>query len=317
MGCVGARQIEVADGVVYLVEIGFVAVVARHAAQRAHLRLDVGAVVHLALLDAGVELGAVGGRRRCAGFAEGLVGLLAAPEALEHLAEQEAQTGALGARCCLYGLAQWLHGLLVVAAAHEAVGLYVGVEAAQGRSGKLVGLEALEYELGVVQPVHGHIAARLPQLGLGDCLRQPREMAADVEESGCGAEEVAVEELAAAHHHPCVVQEGVVLVALEPRLVGGIAALSRLAAGALLDAAQLYGLLTLLDAAVEVARGLRRLLASLGLDGMHEHEAGVVVLVAFLHLLQRFPIMGVTVVVDIVAGDEGVVIARGGSVLFG
>ncbi len=62
-GGVAAREVEIADGIIYLVEIFLVAVVAGHAAQGFDLRLYVGALENLALLDSGIEFCAVWRRR--------------------------------------------------------------------------------------------------------------------------------------------------------------------------------------------------------------------------------------------------------------
>ena len=59
LGRVAAREIEVAYGVIYLVEILLVAVVTGHTAQRTYLLGDILTGEHLTLLDAGIEFGAV------------------------------------------------------------------------------------------------------------------------------------------------------------------------------------------------------------------------------------------------------------------
>ncbi len=59
IGGVAPREIEIAYGIIDLVEILLVAVIAGHALEGLDLRAYVGPLKHLALLDAGVELGAV------------------------------------------------------------------------------------------------------------------------------------------------------------------------------------------------------------------------------------------------------------------
>ena len=54
------REVQVADSIINLVQIVLVAVVAGHALERLDLTGDVGALIDGALLDAGIELGAVG-----------------------------------------------------------------------------------------------------------------------------------------------------------------------------------------------------------------------------------------------------------------
>ena len=314
LGGVAAAEVEVADGVVNLVEVLLVAVVARHASQGLHLAGDVGAAEHLALADAGVELRAVGCRRGRGGASEGLVSLLLVAGALVYLAQEEGQTRFL---CCRPVACRRLEegcglGVLLLAdVQHRPVKV---VEVLQVFVGEVLLFYAYENLLGLVKPVHGQVGAGLPQLRLGDGGGQPAEVAAGVEEGGAGAEEVAVHVLAAAHHQPVVVQKRVVLLALHPLFVLGVVGLAALAGGLFGDRAQLDGLLRLLYRAGEVAVGLRRLLVALGLGGVGEHQTGVVVLVALLHLVQRLAVVFVAVVVDVVFGDEGRVLARHGGV---
>ena len=141
-------------------------------------------------------------------------------------------------------------------------------------------------------------------------------MLGDVEEGGGRPEEVAVVVLAPAHHHPRIVEEGVVLLAAHPRLVVGVAAAPGFLLGLLLDGAYLDGLLSFLYRAVEIALRLGRLGVGFGRRRMDEHQAGVVVGIFALHLVERLLVVGVAVEMDVVARDEGGIFAREGRVLF-
>ncbi len=137
-------------------------------------------------------------------------------------------------------------------------------------------------------------------------------MARDVVERRRRPGEVAVEELRASHRQPGVVQERVELLArAESLLLWRVV----LFLGLLLDAVELDRLLHLLDGALEVARRLWQLLVGACLGGMRQHGPGVVVLIVQLHLLELFLVMLFAVVVDVVAGGEGLPVARQGRVL--
>ena len=138
-----------------------------------------------------------------------------------------------------------------------------------------------------------------------------------VEKGGCCAEEVAVEILAAPHHHPRIVKEGVVFLAAHPCFVLRIGAFARFLFRLLLDGTQLYGFLGFLYRPVEVALWLRGFFVGLRCGRVYEQHAREVVLVAFLHLVKCLLIVCVAVVVDVVSRDELLIFARGGGVLFG
>ena len=67
--------------------------------------------------------------------------------------------------------------------------------------------------LGLIIPVEGAVAAGLPEACLGDDIGEPSEVFGDVEESGGRPEKIAVEVLGPTHHQPCVVDEGIELIA--------------------------------------------------------------------------------------------------------
>ena len=95
LGGVFARKVQVADGIVYLVEVFLVAVIAHHPAQCFNLGFYVRTGVDLALLYTGVEFGSVGCRRRAAGGFEGFVGRCFVAEPRIDLTQQETQASLL------------------------------------------------------------------------------------------------------------------------------------------------------------------------------------------------------------------------------
>ena len=173
LGCIAARQVEIADGVVYLVEVFLVAVVARHTAQGFHLLGDVGAGEYLALLDAGVELGAVRSRRAAAGFAVVFVSQLFMAHQLLNLPHQEVQARLLRSRGQLQGFGEHRLGLVVEFLLDQQVGVSGVVQLTDGLRGQLVGLDAVEDALGFEKPVHGAVGAGLPEFGFEHSARQP------------------------------------------------------------------------------------------------------------------------------------------------
>ena len=169
--------------------------------------------------------------------------------------------------------------------------------------------------VGLGGPSHCAIAEHLPQLSLGDEVRHPGEVSADVVERGCRTEEITFHIFGFAQQHPCVVYEGVVFVAFEPLLllVGGASAF---ALGLFLDGVQRNGFLHLLDGAVVVAAGLGGFFNGMRLGWVNEQALGVVVLVVLGELYLLF-VVGFAVVVDVVAGVERMPKARAGGVFLG
>ena len=140
-------------------------------------------------------------------------------------------------------------------------------------------------------------------------------MSGDIVERGGCAWIVAVKILAAPHHEPSIVHEGVILLALEPLLLR-LGCFSPLAFGAFFDAMELDGFLGLLDGARKVALRLRCFAVGFGFNGVGVEIRGVVVLVFVLHVFQRLLEVLIAVVVHVVARDEGLVVTRRSSVLF-
>ena len=100
---IAVGEVQVADGVVDLVQIVLVAVIAGHALQGLDLAGDVGALIHCALLDARVELGAVGRTAAAACLLVGQIGVALVPDIFIELSEQETHAGLLVALEALDG----------------------------------------------------------------------------------------------------------------------------------------------------------------------------------------------------------------------
>jgi len=162
VGGVAAREVEIADGIVYLVEIFFVAVVAGHAFESLHFGHYVCAGKYLALLDAGVELGAVARARTSGGFLECLVGLLLIARKGVYLPKKKVQARFLGFRGKLYSLREHRDGFLILLLFHQQVGVGGVVERAYLFRCQLVGLYARQDVFGLEKPVEGAVAACLP-----------------------------------------------------------------------------------------------------------------------------------------------------------
>ena len=136
-------------------------------------------------------------------------------------------------------------------------------------------------------------------------------------ESGGRTQEVAFHVLGLGEPVPGIVQEGVVLVTLEPLLELGVIALACFLFGFLLDGVQGDGLLHLLDGAVEAAAALGRLGIGLRLGGVDEQALRVVVLVVVFKNLYLFVVVGLAVIINIIACGECLPETRAGSVLLG
>ena len=109
-------------------------------------------------------------------------------------------------------------------------------------------------------------------------------------------------------------QERIILLALHPLAIGGRRLLAGLFARLFLDAAQLDGLLRLLDRTVEIPLGLRCLGIGMSLGGVDIEQVGIVVGIALLHLFQSLLVVGVAVEIDVVARDERLIFAGSGVV---
>ena len=266
------RQIDVADGVVYLVEIVLVLVRACHALQSANHLLRLTGRHHLRHGDARVELQFV---RRVE-----LHHVLA--QCRLHLSHEKPFAGALlASHLVLYHVTQVGNSFLVFASVHVVVGVGV-VPLLACRPVNGVTLHVAYHVLGVVEPSLLDVALGEPcsRLGVdgGLCLVETSHV---VERSRRLVERALVE-LRTHQEHPCLPEERVVLAAREPlQVFRRLLALLRPLRSALY-AVQLDGLLTLLDGAVVVR--LAYLSAALVAHGVERNDLGEVVFVALLFL---------------------------------
>ena len=283
LGRVVLREVDIADGIVHLVEVVFVVVRGGHALQTADHLLVVRGGHHLGLGDAGVELHLVG--RILGGHAAVcLVGLPCVAQRCLDLSHDKPLAGFLRlAVLTADDLPQQGHGALQLARAQVVVGHgLVPCRLCAVVDG--VAVLVADDVLGIVYPVQLGIAAGQPSTGnaVDGGLRLVE--AAHVAEGGGGLVEGSLLELRLAQHQPGFPDEGIILAAAEPLNVflSLPSALLPLRAG--LDAVLLDGFLHLLHGAVEVAaaQGAALLVGY----GEERQRLGIVVLVAFL-LVQR------------------------------
>ena len=157
-------QVDVADGVVHLVEVFLVVIVGCHSLQTTDHLLGVALCHYLGLCDAGVELQLVG-RMTAHGLAEGLICLLAVPQQVLDLSHEEPLPGALCvAPLVLDDLIEIGHGLLVVAQTDIVVGVGV-VPVLDGPVVYRVAAHVAYHVLRVVEPSQFGIALGQPGFG--------------------------------------------------------------------------------------------------------------------------------------------------------
>ena len=154
-------QVDIAEGVIHLVEVFLVVIRFRHPFQTTdHLAAFVGRH-HLRLGDAGVELRLVG-RMTAHHLLIGLIGRLAVAQQVLNLSHQEPLPGLLRlATLVLDGLAQIGHSLLVVARADIVVGVGV-IPVVHGAEVHRVAAHIAYHVLGIVEPAEFRIAFRQP-----------------------------------------------------------------------------------------------------------------------------------------------------------
>ena len=307
-------QVDVADGVVHLVEIVLVVVVGGHTLQLAYHLPRPAASHHLGHRDAGVELNLVG-RVQPYHMLERLVCLVALALCRIDLPEQIPLARLLlAAHLVLDNLAQVGHSLVELLLVQVVVGIRV-VPLLHRPPVHRVAAHLRDYVLGVVGAVVLDIAFCQPgaRLAVDGGLRLVQ--AAHIGEGDGGLLELALHELRAPHQQPCLPEERVVLQAAQPLYV----ALRLLAVlrpfGLALDAVQLDGLLAFLYGALEVA--LANLLAAFVADGVERNHLGKVVLVAVLLLQRSVDICHRAVVVGVVFRVERVPPAGARRVLCG
>ena len=310
---VAKGEVNVAHGVVHLVEIILVAPVACHATQALHHAAGfVGRGEGFGLQDAGVERELVG-RALLDALAERLGGLALLVEVQVHLAQEEVEAGFLLFAFFLFGcLLQQGESLGVALLAQQEVGLGEEHLAADGVVERVApGL--VEGVLGVVEPVELRVAARQPRAGLGGHEGLGGIVAGDVGKRRGRLDEVAFLELCPSHQEPGIFQEGVELLPAQIGLHLGRTPLRRIDHGLLLDGMKLYGLLTFRDGRLEVALSqVARFFVAHKKIGQH---LGIVVLVALLFGQATLLVGFAAVVIDVIARDKRLPEARRSCIL--
>ena len=296
-------EVDVADGIIYTVEVVLVSLAARHALQLLDHLLVLTARHHLRLHDACVELQFVG--RIAAGhLAQVLVGQLVLPRGMVELSQEVVQTSTLQLAARLAdALLQVRNGLGILLRGNE-----------EGRQGVLtlpcrlrahaVAPHLVEDVLSIVGPVQGHVTTGQPGTCHAGDLRLCGIEPCHIAERAGRLEEVALLELCLAHHEPGMAQVGIELLACAKLLLLGCEGAVALLHGFLLDAVQLDGLLTFRYGRLKVAlpqggRGLAR-------TDIHGEQLRVVILVPLLLCLKSVEIGHLTVVECIVVGGKGV-----------
>ena len=299
--CVFVEQIDIAHGIVDLVEIVFVVVRGRHSLESADGLLRLSGGHHLGHGDACVE-GEFIGRVLGNHFLVGLIGLLLVAESRFELSHKEPFTCALLPPHLMFDdFSQVGDGFLVFAGVNIVVG--IGIVPFLGRM-PVDGVAAhLTYHiLCVIEPFLLEVAFGEPCAGLGIdgrlCLVEP----AHIRESGSGLVKSPFVELRPSHEHPCFPHHGVVFAAVEPfdvfcRLSPALGPL-----GPFVDAVQFDGFLAFLNGSVEVAAP--EALAVFVAYGIEWYDFGVVVLVAVLLLERTVDIGEGSVVIGVVFGSE-------------
>jgi len=209
---VAARKVDVANGVVHLVEIVLVLVALGHALEFFNHGLGRVARHHLGLQDAGIE-GQFVGRIAAHDAGKRLVGIVVQSQFVLHLPHEEVQSRALQLVFgVLNGLAQFGDGLFVLFGGYQ-VGGPGGGQFALSFGGDAVAPHLVEHILCVVGPLQCHVATGQPCAGYTADFGLGGIEADDVVEGGGGLDELALLELCLAQHHPGVAQIGVELPA--------------------------------------------------------------------------------------------------------
>ena len=311
---VAVGQIDVADGVIYLVEIFLVVVRGCHTAQPAYhtSRLTLGH--HLGLCDTRVELQFV---RRVEPYhpavsAVSRVGL--AHSGIE-LTQQEPLTGTLlTAHLVVYHPAHIGYGAVVVGRTERVVGIGI-VPLLDGAPVHRVAGHVAYHVLGIVEPAPLSVALGEPGPGLAVDSGLGGIETAHVREGRGRLVEGSHVKLGTAHEHPGFPEEGVVLATAEPLDVAGCLAPLLVPYGTALDAVLVYGFLGLGHRRLVVR--LAQLATGLVAHRVEGYQLGIVVLVAPLFLQGAFHVGHRAVIVSVVARLEGMPPARRRRVLLG
>ena len=181
---VALRQVDVADGVVHLIQIFFIVVRPRHTLQTADLTFRISSGHHLGLCNACIKLQLIG-RIQTYHVAIGLVSLILLSEQGLYLSHDVPLAGfLLAAVLVAYHLAQIGHRLLILFTAQIVVGQRI-VPILLGTIVHGVATLFDDQVFGIVEPIEFNIALRLPGTGNavdgGLCLVEARHI-----REGCG-----------------------------------------------------------------------------------------------------------------------------------
>ena len=311
---VALQQVDIAHGIIHLVEILRILIRTGHRLQPADHLLRVTTSHHLAHGDAGIELQLVGGIH-AHHATEGLIGIVALAQCGIQLTQQEVFAGfLLAAHLVLDGFLQVGNGFLEAFRVDIVRGVGI-VPLLHGTPVHRVALHLIDYVLGIVDPVLLNIAFGQPCTGFTVDGRLGVIEACHIGKGRGSLGELSAMELRASHQHPCFPEEGIVFAPREPLNVALGLLPALVPCGALLDAVALDGLLRLLHGLVEISLSQfsRRLVA----DRIERNHLGEVVFVALLFLERAVDIGQVTIIIGIIAGRERMIPARLRRVLLG
>ena len=282
-------HIDVADGIVNLVEIFSIVVVAGHTFQLAYHLLAVVLGHHLSLGDAGVELQLVR-RTQSHHVLIGAVGLLLVSKLILDLSQQKPLAGTLNlSALVLDGFLEIGDGLHVVGLAEVVVGVGV-VPILNGTEVHRVATHISNHVLGIISPTQFGVTFCEPSARQSAHQRFALIQSRHIREGSGSLFKLPHLELSLTHQQPRSPKERVLLFAF------------------LLDAMALDSFLHLLNGAlvVRLAYVATRLIA----NGIERYQLCVVILVVFLLFQIAVDKGQLTVIISIIAGVERVPEAR-------
>ena len=295
-------QVDITDGIVYLIEIFLVVVGCRHALQLAYHLPAVVCRHHLGHRDAGVELQFVR-RIEAHHVLECLVGFLLVADGSLQLSHQVPFACLLlAAHLVADYLFEIRNRLCRFALADMVVGKGV-IPFLLGTPVDGIAPDVADYIFCIIHPVLFYVAFSQPGTSLAVDGRLGGVEAAHVGEGGSCRIEVALEELRSTHQHPGFPQEGVVLTAAEPFNILFCLLSAFCPFRSALDTVLVNGFLAFFDGTVVVT--LTYFTATLVGNGVEWNLLGIVVLVACFFLQRGINIGECTIIIGIVSGVEG------------
>ena len=103
-------------------------------------------------------------------------------------------------------------------------------------------------------------------------------------------------------------EKRIVFLAFEPLFISWVRRFAGLFLRLFLDGAELDRFLGFLDRAVEITRRLWRFFVGFCGSGMYEQQARIIVLILSLHLFEGFLVVSIAVEMDVIAGDECLIV---------